>query len=46
MWNWLLSVFSNTQAWEQQDGNKTKETEEGKKSGASMERSKASTTMA
>ena len=36
-------MYPNTHAWEQQEGNKTKEIEEGKKRGVSTERSKAGT---
>ena len=44
MGNSCTSVFPNTHAWEQQERNKTKETDEdGKKRGVSMERSKAGT---
>ena len=44
MGNSCTSVFPNTSAWEQQERNKTKETDEdGKKRGSSMERSKAGT---
>ena len=44
MGNSCTSVFPNTRAWEQQERNKTKKTDEdGKKRGVSMERSKAGT---
>ena len=38
--NSYAGVYPNTRAWEQQELNKTKVTEEGKKRGVSMERSK------
>ena len=44
MGNSCISVFPNTLAWEQQERNKIKETdEEEKKRGVSIERSKAGT---
>ena len=44
MGNACTSVFPNTQAWEQQERNKTKrQTEMVRREGVSMERSKAGT---
>ena len=33
MWNSCTNVFSNTHAWEQQEGNKTKKQKESSKAG-------------
>ena len=43
MGNSCKSVFPNTRAWEQQELNKTKRQEDGKKRGVSIERSKVGT---
>ena len=44
MWNSCTSVLSSTRAWEEQELNKrTKQEEEDKKRGASMERLKEGT---